>query len=336
MQNKWKSALESMLLKTGAFFRRQQWKEIFIFIFFLLLSFGFWLLQSLQQDYERRIELPLRYKNVPSEWILSENNPKKVSILLKDKGTTLMYYFWNANFNPVDISISGLQRASNSSLLITNQALETAMSKQLISSTSIISIEPREIELHYDILSSRLVPVFSNLHISTRPGFQISDSIKISHSEVRLYGSSRVLDTLKMVKTKLITLEDVSKTIELTASLDLPKGVKSESETVKLTISVEEFTEKKVQLPVLCLDIPAGYILRMFPSSVEVVCNIPLSQFRELTVEKLEINIPFREFEENQAAGRLPVRLAKKPSWVTNPIIVPNELEFIIEHLKHD
>ncbi len=336
MQNKLKSALDSMLLNTGAFFRRQQWKEIFIFIFFLLLSFGFWLLQSLQQDYERRIELPLRYKNVPSEWVLSESNPKKVSILLKDKGTTLMYYSWNAHFNPVDISISGLQRSSDSSLLITNRVLETAMSKQLISSTSIISIEPREIELRYDTLGSRLVSVVANLDISTRPGFQLSDSIKISHPEVRLYGSSRILDTLSMVKTKLIELEDLSKTRELTAALDLPEGVKSETETVKLTIPVEEFTEKKIQLPVLCLDIPEGFVLRMFPSSVEVICNIPLSQFRELTTEKLEIIIPFDEFEENQATGRLPVRLTKKPSWVTSPIVVPSELEFIIERLKHD
>lgn len=336
MQNNLKSALESMLLNVGAFFRRQQWKEIFIFLLFLLLSFGFWLLQSLQQDYERRIELPLRYRNVPSEWVLSESNPKKISILLKDKGTTLMYYSWNAHFNPVDISVPDLTSLSDNSLSITARMLEAAISKQLISSTSILSIEPREIELQYDTLGSRIVPVVANIQVETTPGFQISDSIKISHPEVRLFGSSRVLDTLTEVQTKLFTLKNASKTKEVTAYLDLPEGVKSDHETIKLTIPVEEFTEKKIELSVLCLDIPADYILRMFPSKVEVTCNIPVSQFRELTVEKLEILIPFNEFEENQATGRVPVRLTRKPSWVVNPVIVPNELEFIIEQLKHD
>ena len=336
MQNRFKSALESVFLKTGALFRRQQWKEYFIFLFFLLLSFGFWFLQSLQQDYERRIELPLRYKNVPQDWALSENNPKKITILLKDKGTTLMYYSWNSNFNPVDISVPGLPRSSEYSLNISRNLIETSISKQLISSTSILSIEPREIELFYDSLSSRVVPVVENISITTTPGFQISDSIKISLSEVRIYGSRKVLDSLNVVKTKLITLDGVSKTKEITAHLDLPKGVSADIETVKLTVPVDEFTEKKIQLQVSCHDIPAGYELRIFPSTVEVTCNVPLKYFKDLTDEKLGIVIPFNEFKVNQSTGKIQVRLTEKPSWVISSVVVPDQLEFIIENMKND
>ena len=336
MQNNSRSALVSALLNTRIFFRRQQWKEIFIFALFLLLSFGFWLLQSLRQDYERRIELPIHYKNVPSEWVISEGNPVKVGVLLKDKGTTLMYYSWKANFDPVDISVSGLPRLAEYTLSVSRNIIESAVSKQLISSTSIISIDPREIELRYDSLSSRMVTVIENVQISTKPGFQISDSIRISHAEVRIYGSQSVLDTLSVVRTKLVTLDNMSKTRELTAHLDLPKGVSADNTTVKLTIPVEEFTEKKIQLPVSCPDIPAGYVLRIFPSSVEVSCNVPLSRFKDLAAENLEIVIPFNEFEENQATGKIPARLTNKPSYVISSVIVPDMLEFIIEYVKHD
>ena len=162
----------------------------------------------------------------------------------------------------------------------------------------------------------------------------MSDTISIEPPEVRLYSSSKVLDTLKQVKTKPVNLEGVTNTRELTVRLDLPAGVKADIETVKLTIPVEEFTEKKITLPVKCHDIPEKYILRIFPSSVVIACNLSLSQFRELTEEMLEILIPFAEFEENQATGKIPVRLTRSPSWVTNPVIVPGEVEFIIEH--HD
>ena len=335
MQNN-KSALATILLSIGAFFRRQQWKEIFIFIFFLLLSFGFWLLQTLQQDYERRIELPLRYKNVPSEWVLSGSNPQKISLLLKDKGTTMMYYIWKANIDPVDISITGLPRLSDSSLGISGSILETAISKQLITSTSIISFEPREIVLQYDSLDSRLVKVVENVNVTTKQGFQISDSIKISYPEVRIFGSRSVLYALDEVKTKQVELTNLSKTKEVTAHLDLPEGVKSEYEAVKLTIPIEEFTEKRLHLPVLCLDIPENYAIRLFPSNVEVVCNIPVSRFRELTTEKLAIVIPFKDFEDFRNSGKISVRLTEKPSWVTSYEVSPNELEFIIELLVYD
>ena len=328
------SAFYSLLLKTVVFFRRQQWKEIFIFLFFLLLSLTFWLLQTLQQEYEQRFDIPLRYKNVPAEWVLSENNPATIRVLLKEKGTNILYYYWNARIHSIDLNVASLPQLSDSSLQVANRMLESELSKQLLASTSVISFEPREIELFYDTLSSCVKPVTAHVNIVTRAGFQVSDSITVSPSETLLYGSSKVLETLKEVKTKMITLDDVSKTIEMTVKLDLPAGVKPAPETVKLTIPVEEFTEKKIQLPVQCLDIPANYVLRLFPSNVEITCQLPLSQFRDLTEEMLDIVIPFTEFEDNQATGKISVRLTRKPAWVTNPIIVPNELEFIIEH--HD
>lgn len=334
MQHYLKSAFESAILKSGVFFHRQQWKEIFIFISFLLMAFIFWLTQSLQQDFEQQIALPVRYKNIPDEWTLSENNPKTVHVLLKDKGSTLLYYYWNKRVYSVDISVADLQQTSDSLLQVPNRLIESGLAKQLITSTAIISIEPNELQLHYDMLGNRLAPVLAHVTIATKPGFQLSDSITVSPSLVRLFGSGKILDTLNHVKTKPVILEGLSKTKELTAHLDLPPGVKADTETVKLTIPVEEFTEKVLSLRVQCHEIPDDYVLRMFPSSVEVTCNLPLSHFRELTEEMLEIRIPFSEFEENQATGKIPVRLTGKPSWVTNTVITPGELEFIIEH--HD
>ena len=334
MQNKLKSACESILRNAGVFFRRQQWKEIIIFIFFLLLSFVFWFMEVLQEDYEQRIVFPVRYKNVPVEWVLSEQTPKNISVLIKEKGANLLYYFWSPRFRSVDVSVSDLPRSSDSTLQISNRMLESELAKQLMASASIISFQPREIVLLYDTLCNRLVPVAPQVSVAMRQGFQQSDSIIVSPSKALLYGSSRILETLKEVKTKPLTLDDVSTTKEMTAQLVLPPGVKAEIETVKVTIPVEEFTEKKIHLPVQCLDIPANYVLRIFPSSVEVTCNVPLSQFRELTDDKIEIVIPFAGFTENQATGKIPVRLTRKPGYVTNHVVVPNELEFIIEH--HD
>jgi hypothetical protein len=336
MQNKLLSALKSMLRNTEYFFRSQQWKETLTFLFFLLLSLGFWLLQSLQEDYERTIELPLRYKNIPPEWILSADNPRKISILLKDKGSTLMYYSWKSRFSPVDIQLSNLSHAEDHALRVTGQTIEAAVAKQLMTSTDIISVEPHEIIVKYDSLGSRQLPVAANVTVTTRPGFRQSGDIKISSPEIRLYGSRKTLDRLSSISTKHATVENASDTKELTVELDLPAGIKADRETVRLTVPVEEFTEKRLQLPVLCPDIPAGYALRIFPSSVEAVCEIPLSQFKELTEETLEIHVPFDEFDTNRSTGRLSVRVTGKPSWAVIAAISPGEVEFIIEQPGND
>jgi YbbR domain-containing protein len=320
----------------GAFPKKEKWKEMLIFLFFFLLSFGFWLLQTLQQDYEKKIELPLKMINVPKDWVISKESEQDVRIVLKDKGTTLMHYFWKSSISPIDISFINVTASSDSTVVITNRMLRNAIDKQLVSSTSIVSIDPADVTVKYDKLSAKTVPVIPNLKIVTKQGFQISDSIKIDNPTVKLYASKKILDRLDDVKTKLVTLNNVSKTKEVTAKLDLPEGVSVDDGTVKLTIPIEEFTEKTFRLPILCTDIPDGFMLRIFPSTVDVVCSIPISHFKDLTENLLEIHVLFRDFKNNQVSGKLPLRLTAKPDWLTNENvkIVPENVEFIIEQVN--
>ena len=43
------------------------------------------------------------------------------------------------------------------------------------------------------------------------------------------------------------------------------EGVRYEPEEVKVNIPVEEYTEKRLTLPIQCDSVPDNYILRMFP-----------------------------------------------------------------------
>jgi YbbR domain-containing protein len=317
----------------GAFPKNKKWKEVLVFLFFFLLSFAFWFLQTLQLDYEKRIELPLKMINVPKDWVISKESEQDVRIVLRDKGTTLMYYFWKSSFSPIDISLTNVAASSDSTVTVTNGMLRSAIDKQLVSSTSIVSIDPQDVTVKYDRLSAKTVPVIPNLKVTTKQGFQISDSIRMDQPTVKVYASRKILDRLDEVKTKTVTLNNVSKTKEVSTKLDLPEGVSVDDETVKLKISIEEFTEKTFRLPVLCTDIPDGFMLRIFPSAVDVVCSIPISHFKELTDDLLEIHVFFQDFKDNQVSGKLPLRLTAKPDWLANENvkITPEYVEFIIE-----
>ena len=98
-----------------------------------------------------------------------------------------------------------------------------------------------------------------------------------------------------------------------------------------MTIPVEEFTEKRLTLHIRCDSVPAGYALRMFPNTAEAVCNVPLSHFKELCEDRLDILIPFREFEAHREDGKITLRLTKKPDWLTDYDLNPDAIEFILE-----
>ena len=59
-------------------------------------------------------------------------------------------------------------------------------------------------------------------------------------------------------------------------------------------------------------------------------CKIPISKFKELTEERLSVDLSFKMLEEN-VSGTLNVDLSAKPEWVKSYNITPGKIEFLLE-----
>jgi hypothetical protein len=323
---------KSVFQKNRVFFRRQKWEEILIFFCFVLLSTGFWYLESLHQEYEIEFTMPVKYKNVPRDIILSDGHVQNVLIRVRDKGTVLINYLWFNSFSPIEVDLKDARVEKRQPFVVERKAVESAISRQLISSTSLLHVDPSEIQVNYASLMHRDVSVIADVSLQTEPGFQLAGAIRVDPAQVHVYAGSAVLDTLHTVRTEVIELKKANKTVTLTARLRPVPNVQMEPEKVEVTIPVEEFTEKRLQIPVECKNVPNNYNLRVFPATVEVICNVPMSRYKDIGEGNIEIHIPFQEFDSNRTSGSLPVRLTKYPEWMlANPQINPATVEFILE-----
>lgn len=324
-------SFKSETRKIKTFIRRRKWQEVFTFMIFLLLSLGFWYLQTLQDEYEIEIVIPVKYKNIPADKVLTGDNPHEVIARVRDRGTVLINYSWLRTFVPLEIDVKALQKAGGRKSSVTRRMIETSISKQLISSTSLLSFEPSSIQIEYNDLLKKTMPVTLDLRVTLEPGFRISDTITVTPSKVKVYAPRAIQETLLEVKTVALKAENLNKTKEFTVGLQPIEGVRYEPEEVKVNIPVEEYTEKRLTLPIQCDSVPDNYILRMFPSTVEMLFKLPLSRFKEVSEADFEIRIPFHEFEAHREAGELPIRLTKQPARLSNPILNPEKIEFILE-----
>ena len=323
-QNPFKS-----LNRIKVFFFQQQWKETLIFLFFLLLALGFWFLQHLQQEYEIEIVVPVRYRNIPSEMELMEEYPQKIVAKLRDKGIILINYSWLHSFSPLEVNLNDIQKEMNHQ--VTRRTIEASIAKQLISTTSLLGFEPETIMIEYNALQIKEVPVQADISVELEPGYQISGVITVVPEKVHIYTNSNILDFITSVKTINTEIKKANQTQEINVRIQRIDNVRIEPDEVTITVPVEEFTEKRISVVIGCNDLPDNYILRSFPSTVEVVCNVPISRFKELEETDFEIQIPFEEFEINRTSGKIMVYLTKQPLWIANPTIVPSAIEFIIE-----
>ena len=123
-------------------------REFLIFLFFVFVSFCFWLLQVLNDDYETEFSVPLRLKNVPSDVVLTSELPDELRIGVKDRGTVLANYMLGQTFYPIVVDFKDYED-KGSRVRIPVSALMKKISVQLNQTTKLLTIRPDTVEFIY-------------------------------------------------------------------------------------------------------------------------------------------------------------------------------------------
>ena len=133
-------------------------REFLIFLFFVFVSFCFWLLQVLNDDYETEFSVPLRLKNVPSDVVLTSELPDELRIGVKDRGTVLVNYMLGQTFYPIVVDFKDYED-KGSRVRIPVSALMKKISVQLNQTTKLLTIRPDTVEFIYTKGKAKKVPV---------------------------------------------------------------------------------------------------------------------------------------------------------------------------------
>ncbi len=146
---------KTLQAKVKAFFQGYLWKKTLTFLFFLLLAFGFWILQSLQRPFETGIDVPIRYINIPKEIVLDNNIPTGIRITIRDKGTSLLKYtIGKKRHEGIEIDLKNID-LKKSAYTVFAKELATKISNNLSANTSLVSGIPDFLEIKYQALQKK-------------------------------------------------------------------------------------------------------------------------------------------------------------------------------------
>lgn len=67
-------------------------KQFFVFLFFLFLSAVIWLIMTLNETYEKELEVPVRITNIPKNVVLTSASIDTIHVTVRDKGWLLLSY----------------------------------------------------------------------------------------------------------------------------------------------------------------------------------------------------------------------------------------------------
>ncbi|MBP3669713.1 MAG: YbbR-like domain-containing protein [Bacteroides sp.] len=323
------------LQKIRDFLLSKRSREFLIFLFFVFVSFCFWLLQVLDDEYETELKVPLRMKNVPENAVITSELPSELRIGVKDRGTVLVNYLLGQTFYPVTLDFSEFVGKGNQVKIHSTELTKRVVS-QLNQSTKVLTIKPDTIDFVYTQGKGKMVPVELQGEVKAERQYYISE-ITYSPDSVMVYAPRVVLDTIKAAYTQPLNIEHVSDTVRNRVGLSPVKGARFIPDYSDITLMVDIYSEKTVEVPVRGIGFPADKVLRTFPSKVQVTFQVGLSHFKDITAEDFAVEVDFKDLEDMEDEKCKPILTVLSPH-VNHARISPKEIEYIIEQqfVSHD
>lgn len=306
-------------------------REFFIFLFFFLVAGGFWLLQTLNNDYEAEFAIPVRLRKVPDNIILTSEPASKLHISVKDKGTVLLNYMLGKSFYPVTIDFTEYLNEDSHVKIPASRFINEVMG-QMKASTQLLSIDPDTLEYIYSTGASKRVPVRLNGSLKADRQYFFSDTL-FQPDSVTAYAPEFMLDTIHAAYTQYVALENISDTIYQQLLLQAQRGVKLVPSSIQMILPVDIYTEKTVEVSLQGVDFPIDKTLRAFPSKVQITFQVGVSRFRDITADDFHIDVSYEELQ-TLGTNKYTVKLQNIPQGVSHVRINPEQVDFLIEQLS--
>jgi len=308
-------------------------KNFVVFLIFVFISTVFWLLKQLEQEYIADISCPVHFTNIPKNKIVVSDLPSKLILKVKSRGYQLLEYKITNSLLPFKININSLslriaENNKSYNFFVLTSSIKDNMEKQFDSKTEIISIFPDTIFFKFDNRITKKVPVNVNFNVNFKKQYFQKEKTEIIPDSISISGAESIIDTINKVITRKNEYFDVDNSIKDNIELVNIKNVRFSQDKVVFLLSVEEYTEYNIKIPIRVINKPDSVVLRTFPNEITISFLVGFSNYDKIIKPLFDVIVDYSEISEKT---KLKVQLMKCPDYIKLVRVKPEFLEYIIE-----
>lgn len=305
-------------------------KKLSTYTFFLFLSFSFWFLSMLSKHHETTLRVPVVYVNFPADKVVVSSPISFVEVRVKAPGFSILFYnlfnLSNLTLNLEQANIKPTTGGSEVFWLMNSK--RKAVAEVISSSMELLEIEPERLIIPFNNKAKKVVAVKLNKSISLKPEIWFANPISLVPDSVIIYGDQHLLDLIDFVETKEFLLMDVSESIISDVQLIIPSSVECKTSVVEVIIEVEPFIEQLLRYKVEVENLKKGYVIKLFPETVQVTIRAPKNKYSMLQTDFLKLKVDASLITEDSKT--LTVEVESLPSFIQLQRMYPSRVEFLL------
>jgi len=262
------------------------------------LALLLWVFVVSENEYTLVLDLPVEARNLNAQKAHKEEVPSAASVRLRGTGRDLFKSFLLKNFAGFKLVLD-LEGISQEYEFILNNYFEKYPQKVVLPLNYNVSfvevIYPNRIKISLDEYSSKLVPVFSKLHINPAPGFMLVNQHKIMPSMINIAGPKKELALINHVETINDTINGLVSFYKAQTEIQsLGRLIEYSPSIVEISLDIQDISERIIaDIPVMVINIPDKF--RVFPSPQTVSLTVVggVKRIAELASDDIRVIVDF-------------------------------------------
>jgi len=291
--------------------------------FCIIIAIGLWTFFTLNQYFTTSQRFNLSYINIPKDKIPVEPLTPFIEAEIRGQGWDLLTLELNRKPKEIiaDLSLS-------EGIYLNEKELMTMLQNQLTGTIKPLQIIPRRIPLIFEPKFSKKIPLTILSDISFRKNFYQLGNIIIDPDSVEISGPQTIVESLNFWETDTIKLEALEKSKKGQATLSQSDkfNISFSDFVVDYEIKVEQYTEKKLVIPVNIINSPSDFEILTLPKTVNLKCLVPIEMYENIDAKDFKITA---DFLNQKNKDLIYLTLTRQPAYIKEINFTPNAVEFI-------
>ncbi len=313
-------------------------RKLTVFLICLALSLFSWILISLGKEYSTTYVVPVKYINFPENKTLLNDVPDQIAVSVMGSGFELLQFDERLTEDTLLVNLDNLKTGMYGAYergYLDQSVIGKDIQERLRGALALNRVLTDSVVFVFDLKVARTLAVKPRASFQVKQGFVQVDSITAIPAEVEVMGALSVLDTMHYIRTELVELGELSKSRKQRVALShrfIGMDAATSVDSVQVVVSIDQLTERSFMVTPDLLNVPDSLEMLIFPNSVEVTVQLPLSKYDDVNVDDIELTVDFNDLEEGYMV--LPVHMEKWPVLAERVQVKPDQVEIVLTRVE--